>query len=141
MLYESLNTKTNMETEQIQLSVTNGNQIRTKGYALLKCQVDNRVYYLKFCIFDGRLRQMLLGRIIWPNWRNTFENVEINRIQNVSSPELIESYKNNILTQYADVFNNIQQPVLDYQVHISIDPQAIQVFRKFYRIPYSLVKK
>lgn len=60
----------------------------------------------------------------------------------VTTSVLIMKYKNILLIQYSDEFvNSILQPAKYYKIHISVDPHAVPVFRKFYRIPYSLEKK
>jgi len=147
-IFKSLQKDDTLKPGYINLTVANGQQIATLGLAMLKCYVENKEIYLDFYIVENMLRHTLIGRTgiesLWPSWRQNFENVNLYDIKSITDSELINSYKNSLLREYADVFGgSIKQPVKDYEVHITVDPQAVPVFRKFYRIPYSLeqVKK
>ena len=47
-----------------------------------------------------------------------------------------------LLQRFADVFDgDVSLPVRDFQVHVEVTPEAASIFKRFYKIPYSLEKK
>lgn len=69
------------------------------------------------------------------------EHRYITEIQAVVTSNDISWYNDKMLQNYADVFTNSIQPAIkNYNVHI-MDANATPIFRKFYRIPYSLEEK
>lgn len=63
-------------------------------------------------------------------------------VQIIEVNKELDFYKNQLITQYAHLFdNNINIPIKDYKVHVSLDHDAVPIFIKYYRIPYSLEPK
>lgn len=131
-----------------QLCTANGEYLKVLSVVDLKTTLENKKEVLQFFVIQDKLKYVILGRTglntLWPSWRNTFqvcdEKILDNNILEINYSH--NRLKAEIVVKYKDVYdNNVQVPVMNYEVQVRLTQNTTPIFRKAYRVPCSLEEK